>query len=205
MLVAFRHEYAPCNHLAVSTPFERRRLAHTSSMGHKAAYVNYTLKYFVVNYTHNIYDVDMSSHRAYGWPMNTRRSVPHTPLLYKRLGTIIKERRRQLGLTQEHLSSQLGISRASLANVETGRQRVLVHQLYQLAEKLDVNVTSLLPDPEETKDLRSLDDLSFSENVSLEQRRQIARLLRADDELSSPSGDQHDTTRRNSKARRRSS
>ena len=113
------------------------------------------------------------------------------PSLYKRLGTIIKERRRQLGFTQEHLSSQLGISRASLANVETGRQRVLVHQLYQLAEKLDVEVVALLPDPEEVKELRSLDDLPFSENVSLEQRQQLARLLQEDGKLPSASGGQH--------------
>lgn len=134
--------------------------------------------------------------------MNPGRTEPRTPLLYKRLGTIIKERRRQLGLTQEHLSKQLGISRASLANVETGRQRVLVHQLYRLAEKLDVNVTTLLPDPEENDELRNLDGLIFSEDLSLEQRRQIARLLQGDEELQSASGGQHDTTRRNTKAHR---
>ena len=113
--------------------------------------------------------------------MNTPRSARRTPLLYKRLGTIIKERRRQLGLTQEYLSNQLGISRASLANVETGRQRVLVHQLYQLAEKLDLEVTALLPDLEKTKELQNLDGLYFSENVSVEQREQIARLLQAEE------------------------
>ncbi|MDE2822416.1 MAG: helix-turn-helix transcriptional regulator, partial [Chloroflexota bacterium] len=40
------------------------------------------------------------------------------PLLYKRLGQTIRERRRGLGLTQERLSKQLGISRSSLSNVE---------------------------------------------------------------------------------------
>ena len=109
--------------------------------------------------------------------MNTPRSTPRTPLLYKRLGTIIKERRHQLGFTQEYLSRQLGISRASLANVETGRQRVLVHQLYQLAEKLDVEITALLPDLEETRKLQNLEGLTFSESVSVEQQEQISRLL----------------------------
>ena len=123
------------------------------------------------------------------------------PLLYKRLGSIIKERRRQLGFTQEHLSNQLGISRASLANVETGRQRTLVHQLYRLAEELDVEVTALLPDPEETKKFQALDDLLFSENVSLEQRQQIARLLQEDDNPPPVLGGQNGQIQRNTKAR----
>ena len=77
-------------------------------------------------------------------------------LLYERLGAIIRKHRRRLGLTQEHLSSQLGISRAALSNVETGRQRVLVHQLYSLAEQLDIKVSALLPASEENKTFRVL-------------------------------------------------
>ena len=101
----------------------------------------------------------------------------HPSSLYKKIGVTIRERRRQLGLTQEDLSSQLGISRASLANVETGRQRVLVHLIYDLAEKLDTNVETLLPAAEENKELKILDDLRFSENVSLAARQQIVSLL----------------------------
>ena len=119
-------------------------------------------------------------------------------LLYERLGAIIKKHRRRLGLTQEHLSSQLGISRAALANVETGRQRVLVHQLYSLAEQLDIKVSALLPASEENKTFRVLDGLPFSENVSLAQGQQIARLL----QLPSASGGQHAQSRRNRKARK---
>ena len=100
------------------------------------------------------------------------------PLLYARLGQLIRERRRGLGLTQERLASQVSISRASLANIETGRQRVLVHQLYMIAEKLDVELVALLPDPAEIRDLKPLDNLSFSENVSVELRLKIADLLR---------------------------
>ena len=91
-------------------------------------------------------------------------------LLYKRLGLIIRARRQELGLTQEKLSRQLGISRASLANIETGQQRVLVHQLYSLAEKLGVEVAALLPQPDELSEHRPLEDLYFSENVSVQIR-----------------------------------
>lgn len=100
------------------------------------------------------------------------------PLLYLRLGQLIRDRRRGLGLTQERFASQVDLSRGSLANIETGRQRVLVHQLYVIAEQLDVELVALLPDPDEVKDLQPLDNLPFSENVSIESRRKIADLLR---------------------------
>ena len=160
--------------------------------------VNNTRVTRFVHVTNNVCILDIASLCVHNHRMKTPRSPSRTPHLYRRLGTIIKERRRQLGFTQKHLSDQLGISRASLANVETGRQRVLVHQLYHFAEKLDVNVTALLPNPDESEELRNLDKLFFSENLSLEQRQQIARLLREEDELQSVSGGDHDRIDRNS-------
>lgn len=123
------------------------------------------------------------------------------PILYKQLGTIIKNRRRALGLTQELLANRLGISRASLANVETGRQRVLVHQLYRFAEQFGVSVATLLPDEAESSALQTLDDLLFSENVSLSQRQQIAALLQRNSVSASTSGGKDDPVRRNLKSR----
>lgn len=119
------------------------------------------------------------------------------PALYKRLGATIKVQRRALGLTQQQLAKQLGISRASLANVETGRQRVLVHQLYEFAGRLNVNVQELLPESSEANALQALDDLLFSENVSVSQRQQISTLLKDDALVPSASGDPHDSVLRN--------
>ena len=117
------------------------------------------------------------------------------PALYKRLGATIKVQRRALGLTQQQLAKQLGISRASLANVETGRQRVLVHQLYEYAGRLNVNIHELLPEPSEANALQALDDLLFSENVSVLQRQQISSLLKDDAPVPSASGGPHDSVR----------
>ena len=100
------------------------------------------------------------------------------PALYKRLGSTIRERRRELGMTQRRLSDKLEISRASLASVETGRQRIFIHQLYRFAEQLDTEVSALLPSPQQETNLELLDDLRFSVSLSLSQREQIAKLLR---------------------------
>ena len=65
--------------------------------------------------------------------------------IYKTIGGIIRQRRRRLELPQAKLARTLGISRATLANIETGRQRVLVHHIYALAQALDMKPGELLP------------------------------------------------------------
>ena len=101
------------------------------------------------------------------------------PALYKRLGSTIRDRRCELGMTQKCLSDKLEISRASLASVETGRQRIFIHQLYRFAEQLDTEVSALLPGPQHETNLELLDELRFSVNLSLSQQEQIAKLLGA--------------------------
>lgn len=66
--------------------------------------------------------------------------------LYRTLGENIAARRRALGKTQAEIATALGLSRASLANIERGRQKVLLHQVYRLATALDLgDVAKLLP------------------------------------------------------------
>jgi transcriptional regulator with XRE-family HTH domain len=65
--------------------------------------------------------------------------------IYKIVGDRIRARRKTLGMTQAQLAQRLEISRASLANIETGRQSVLVHNLYSIAHAIDLAPESLLP------------------------------------------------------------
>lgn len=65
--------------------------------------------------------------------------------IYKQIGATIQRRRKQLCFKQEKVARDLGISRGSLANIETGRQSMLIHQLYRFAEVLDLSPTDLLP------------------------------------------------------------
>ncbi len=39
-----------------------------------------------------------------------------------------------------------GLSRASIANIENGKQRVLLHQLFQFADALQVSLSDLIPE-----------------------------------------------------------
>ena len=62
--------------------------------------------------------------------------------VYRNLGIRIKGLRGSLGFTQDRLAKQIGISRASLANIERGKQQVLVHHLFALAEALELESPS---------------------------------------------------------------
>ncbi len=98
--------------------------------------------------------------------------------IYRHIGTVVKARRKSLRLTQENLSARLGISRASLANIETGRQRVLVHQVYAFAAELDLRPHELLPVPTERRRDGDWNDLPLPDDLNPSQRVQIARLLK---------------------------
>lgn len=66
--------------------------------------------------------------------------------LYRRLGRAVAERRQALDLTQSDVAEKLGLSRASLANLENGRQRILLHQLFALVNVLKLkSILDLVP------------------------------------------------------------
>lgn len=65
---------------------------------------------------------------------------------YRQLGVALAKRRRARNLTQAQLAERVGLSRAGMANVETGRQGVHVHQLVEIATALGVtSLETLLP------------------------------------------------------------
>ena len=66
--------------------------------------------------------------------------------IYRTLGLAVAKRRNELGLTQADVAARIDLTRASLANIETGRQKVLLHQLFKLANALEVtSITDLVP------------------------------------------------------------
>ena len=65
--------------------------------------------------------------------------------VYKAFGAQVRSRREVLGLTQLQLSKKIGLTRGSVANIEAGRQSVLLHQFLDIAAALQQTPEQLLP------------------------------------------------------------
>ena len=97
--------------------------------------------------------------------------------IYKEIGALIRARRKTLDMRQKNLASDMGISRGSLANIETGRQNMLVHQLYNFAKALRLSPKDLLP-LSTNEDIRvERTELPLPRNLKARQKQQVARLF----------------------------
>lgn len=66
-------------------------------------------------------------------------------LFYQQLGKNIREHRNRLKLSQDRLAKLVGLTRTSLTNIESGRQRPPLHVFCELLEYLKVDASELLP------------------------------------------------------------
>src|SRR5690349_11139285 len=68
--------------------------------------------------------------------------------IYKRVGQAIsrlRQKRRPRKMSQQELATTVGVSRASIANIEQGRHRIQLHVLYDIAAALELEPHDLLP------------------------------------------------------------
>lgn len=73
--------------------------------------------------------------------------------IYRQLGRNVARLRSDRGRTQAEIAAQIGLTRASLANIETGRQKVLMHHVFRLAKALDCDsILDLVPSSFEFSD-----------------------------------------------------
>jgi len=63
---------------------------------------------------------------------------------YQQVGQSIRSRRGK-NLSQEALSSAVGLTRTSISNIESGRQKMLLHTFVDIADALKVDPANLLP------------------------------------------------------------
>lgn len=96
--------------------------------------------------------------------------------LYRSVGQRIILRRAELGMTQAELGARITLSRASIANIERGHQKLSLHQVYQLAEALDLVVADLLPVGSDRGSALVGIEISGAEELSDAARRQIEQL-----------------------------
>ncbi|MEP7127885.1 MAG: helix-turn-helix transcriptional regulator [Chitinophagales bacterium] len=65
---------------------------------------------------------------------------------YLILGQRIKTARQKAGINQEAFAGYLRLSRASIVNIERGRQRPPIHTLWNISKLLSTDLVTLFPD-----------------------------------------------------------
>ena len=66
---------------------------------------------------------------------------------YKNLGKYIKNRRKELGLTQQELADKLNISLNFMGKIEVAFSKPSLDTLIEIADKLDISVSELVKYP----------------------------------------------------------
>lgn len=100
--------------------------------------------------------------------------------IYKAFGRSVAARRRELDLTQAKLAARVGMSRASIANIESGRQNVLLHHVYSLASALAVaKLSDILPAPARPEPHEDLEVIRSDDAITVtpQTRAQITDMI----------------------------
>ena len=100
--------------------------------------------------------------------------------IYREVGQRIRRFRKGAGRTQHQLADQIGVSRASIANIEAGRQNFMLHYVYAIAEALELDTPiSLLPGAHEG--IAASTDMAKvpvqQEGLTDKQREEVIRLM----------------------------
>lgn len=73
---------------------------------------------------------------------------------YSEVGEKIKNIRKMQGLTQNDLAHEVELSRTSVTNIESGRQKYPLHKLWEIAKFLQVDMVQLLPKKTQMPELK---------------------------------------------------
>ncbi|MGE3745710.1 MAG: helix-turn-helix transcriptional regulator [Sphingomonadaceae bacterium] len=101
--------------------------------------------------------------------------------LYVAFGRKLASARKRASLTQSEVAQSVGLSRASIANIEAGKQRVFLDQIFDLASALSAkNLTELLPEYliDNSNDRASL-ILTGAKNLTRDQERVLEDILKS--------------------------
>ena len=80
-----------------------------------------------------------SLHRTQGGEMKIER-------IYLAIGSNIRAIRNEAGMTQQTLPRQVEMTRASIANIEAGNQRLMLHDVARFCKALGVHQRYILPE-----------------------------------------------------------
>lgn len=88
---------------------------------------------------HNVSEIDI-------WGSRPQNDAVSEEILYVQLGRLLRQRRRERGLTQEQVGKSLDLTRTSITNIEQGRQGMSVATLVAIARVLEAEPQQLLAD-----------------------------------------------------------
>ncbi|MBZ5701834.1 MAG: helix-turn-helix domain-containing protein [Acidobacteriia bacterium] len=78
---------------------------------------------------------------------------------YRTLGERVRRARLSARYSQGRLASCVGLSRSSVANIETGRQPVYIHALLRIAKQLRTPISDLIPPTDKELDAAESEDV----------------------------------------------
>lgn len=90
--------------------------------------------------------------------------------LYIELGIKIKNAREKAGFKQGVFSQMINLSRASVVNIEKGRQRPSLHLMFEIAKISGCNIFDILPKRE----------LNTDDNLKVSWKNQISKSAKGD-------------------------
>jgi DNA-binding XRE family transcriptional regulator len=93
---------------------------------------------------------------------------------YIQLGINIKRHREQAGLKQEAFATMLNLSRASIVNIEKGRQRPPLHLMWDISKQLKISVSEIL------SPLENINVSSGKEKINADWKKRITASTKGD-------------------------
>jgi len=69
-----------------------------------------------------------------------RRKMKVKKKIFQKFGIILKEKRKERGLTQEELADRAGIHRTYVAGIEGGHRNPSLKNIYRLAKALKIEI-----------------------------------------------------------------
>lgn len=101
--------------------------------------------------------------------------------LYEQIGREIKRARELHGLTQSELADRVGVTRTSISNLESGRQRVPIDTLFSICDVLGTEPRDILPTVEEARRMqRGYNVEDIRENFDQQSADWIFKLISRD-------------------------
>ena len=92
--------------------------------------------------------------------------------IYTLVGRRIRDLREKKKVSQDDLCKRISLARSSIANIERGRQRVMLHTLCEIAAALESEIHDLLPPLSELRK----DEAHSAEEISNAERSWVEKL-----------------------------